>query len=129
MLRTSDAELRRIGRARFDNLELIWDYDAAAVLNRLNVPLLWVLAEKDREAPIERTRELLSSLATRGKPIEIWVFPDTDHGMFEFTTGQDGARRATRITDGYLRLLGDWVRGRASGRYGAGVRLPIVPAD
>jgi pimeloyl-ACP methyl ester carboxylesterase len=118
MLRTSDADLRRFGRARFDNVELIWDYDAAAVLEQLDVPLLWILAEQDREAPIERTRELLSSLAARGKPIETWLFPNTDHGMFEFTIGQDGTRQATRVTDGYLRLLGDWVRGKVSGRYG-----------
>jgi pimeloyl-ACP methyl ester carboxylesterase len=50
MLRMSDADLRRIGRARFDNLELIWDYDAEAALRRLKVPLLWVLAEQDRRA-------------------------------------------------------------------------------
>jgi pimeloyl-ACP methyl ester carboxylesterase len=123
MLRTSNADLRRVGRARFDNLEIMWDYDAAAVLERLNVPLLWVLAAEDREAPIERTRKVLSTLAARGKPIETWVFPHTDHGMFEFTTGQDGTRQFTRITDGYLRLLGDWVRGETSGTYGAGVRL------
>jgi uncharacterized protein len=124
MLRTSDAELRRVGRARFDNVELMWDYDAAAVLERLNVPLLWVLAGEDREAPIERTREVLSSLAARGKPIETWLFPHTDHGMFEFVTQPDGTRQVTRITDGYLRLLGDWVRGKSSGKYGNGFRLP-----
>jgi uncharacterized protein len=116
MLRTSNADLRRFGRARFDNLEVMWDYDAAAVLERLNVPLLWVLAADDREAPIERTRKVLSTFATRGKPIETWVFPHTDHGMFEFTTGQDGTRQYTRITDGYLRCLatGSAVRRPAS---------------
>lgn len=124
MLRSSDADLRRHGRARFDNLELIWDYDAEAALKKLDVPLLWVLAEQDREAPIERTRELLLSLAKSGKPIEIWLFPDTDHGMFEFTTGADGARQATRITDGYLQLLGDWIRGNSPAAYGRGRQLP-----
>jgi pimeloyl-ACP methyl ester carboxylesterase len=123
MLRASDADLRRFGRARFDNLELIWDYDAAAVLQRLDVPILWVLAEQDREAPIERTRELLSSFAADGKPIETWMFPGTDHGMFEFITERDGTRRNTRITDGYLRLLGDWVRGKTPVKYGNGLRL------
>ena len=51
-----DDELRRLGRPRFDNLELIWDYDAMAALKRVNVPVLWVLAGEDREAPIETTR-------------------------------------------------------------------------
>lgn len=120
MLRIGDAELRRIGRARFDNLELIWDYDAVGALRRLDVPLLWVLAEQDREAPIERTRELLLSLAAEGKAIDVHLFPDTDHGMVEFTQDADGSRKVTRITDGYLRLLGDWMRGSLAPPYGRG---------
>lgn len=123
MLRMTDADLRRIGRARFDNLELMWNYDAVAVLHRLNTPLLWVLAEQDREAPIERTRELLLSLAASGKPVEVYLFPDTDHGMVEFTVAPDGSRQITRITDGYLKLLGDWIRGINTPPYGRGERL------
>ena len=38
--------------ALFDNLELIWDYDALADHARsVKAPQLWVLAEEDREAP------------------------------------------------------------------------------
>lgn len=129
MLRMSDADLRRIGRARFDNLELIWDHDALAVLRRLDAPLLWVLAEQDREAPIERTRDALLSLAASGRPVEVVLFPDTDHGMVEFTAAPDGSRQVTRITDGYLRLLGDWIRGKQAPPYGRGRRLaPAEPA-
>lgn len=118
MLRMSDADLRRIGRARFDNLELIWDYDAAAVLQKLKVPLLWVLAGEDREAPIDSTRAILLELKGSGKPIDAYVFPDTDHGMVEFRTHADGSRTPTRITDGYLRLLADWIKGELRGSYG-----------
>ena len=128
MLRTSEADLRRVGRARFDNVELIWDYDAAAVLKRLKVPLLWVLAEDDREAPIETSRGVLSSLIASGKPLDVYVFPHTDHGMFEYEVLPDGSRRSTRITDGYLRLLGDWMKGDVRGRYGSGVGLGAAVA-
>ena len=123
MLRTADADLRRLGRARFDNLELIWDYDAEAVLQRLDTPLLWVLAGEDREAPIENTRAALGSLVAAGKPVDVYLFPDTDHGMLEFRTLPDGSRQGTRITDGYLRLLGDWIKADATGHYGRGTRL------
>lgn len=123
MLRMSDADLRRIGRARFDNLELIWNYDAVAALRKLDVPLLWVLAEKDREAPIEGTRRALAGLIAAGKPISLYSFPDTDHGMFEFVTRADGSRTPTRITDGYLRLVADWIKGEAKGVYGRAERL------
>lgn len=123
MLRMSDADLRRIGRARFDNLELIWDYDAQSALAQLEVPLLWVLAEDDREAPIERTRAVLAELAGAGQPIDVYLFPDTDHGMMEYRENADGSRTGTRITDGYLRLLADWIKRDVGGAYGHGRML------
>lgn len=123
MLRASDADLRRVGRALFDNLGLIWDYDAVAVLKRLDLPLLWVLAEDDREAPIDTSRRALSALVDAGEPIDVYLFPDTDHGMFEYIEQPDGSRRVTRITDGYLALLGDWIKGDIGDRYGRGIRL------
>jgi pimeloyl-ACP methyl ester carboxylesterase len=123
ILRLSDDELRRLGRARFDNVELIWNYDSIAALRRVNVPVLWVLAAEDREAPIETTRAALLQLKKAGKPIDVYLFPDTDHGMFEFVANPDGTRKITRITDGYLRLLGDWIKGQVAGKYGRGQKL------
>ncbi|HZG33384.1 MAG TPA: alpha/beta hydrolase, partial [Sphingopyxis sp.] len=121
--RLPDDELRRVGRARFDNLELIWDYDAVAALKRLDAPLLWVLAGEDREAPIETTRAALMGLKAAGKPIDVYLFPQTDHGMWEFVTDAQGERQVTRITDGYLKLLGDWIRSDVHGAYGRAERL------
>jgi len=123
MLRLTDDELRRLGRARFDNVELIWDYDSVAALRRVKVPVLWVLAGEDREAPIETTRAALLQLKKAGKPIDVYLFPNTDHGMLEFVTNADGSRTMTRITDGYLRLVGDWIKGRVAGPYGRAVKL------
>lgn len=123
MLRMSDADLRRIGRARFDNLELLWDYDAAATLRRLRVPLLWVLAADDREAPIAETRRILLDLLAAGRPIDAYLFPDTDHGMVEYRSNADGSRSPTRITAGYLRLLADWMKGSLQPAYGRATRL------
>jgi pimeloyl-ACP methyl ester carboxylesterase len=123
ILRVPEDELRRVGRARFDNLELIWNYDSVAALERLKVPVLWVLAGEDREAPIETTRAALFDLMKAGKSIDAYLFPNTDHGMVEFVTNADGSRTVTRITDGYLRLLGDWIQQRATGTYGRAQRL------
>lgn len=115
--------LKRIGRARVDNLELIWDYDAVAALKKLDAPLLWVLAGEDREAPIETTRGALLGLAKQGKPVDVYLFPRTDHGMWEFTTDAKGERQVTRITDGYLKLLADWIKRNVRGPYGRAERL------
>lgn len=129
ILHTRIADLHRVGRARFDNVELIWDYDAPAVLKRLQVPLLWVLAEDDREAPIEDSRRVLSTLVDAGKPFDVYQFPHTDHGMMEYTQLPDGSRRSTRITDGYLKLVGDWIKGSVAGPYGHGAKLARTAAD
>lgn len=123
MARMTNEELRRVGRARFDNLELIWNYDAVAALRKLDAPLLWVLAGEDREAPIETTRAALMELKAAGKPIDVYLFPQTDHGMWEFVTDAQGERQVTRITDGYLKLLGDWIKDDVRGAYGRGERL------
>ena len=127
MARMTNEDLRRVGRARFDNLELIWNYDAVAALRKLDAPLLWVLAGEDREAPIETTRAALMNLKATGKPVDVYLFPQTDHGMFEFTTNADGSRSVTRITDGYLKLLGDWVKGDVRGAYGRAEHLTAKP--
>jgi hypothetical protein len=43
--------------------------------------------------------------------------------MVEFRVNADGSRTATRITEGYLRLLGDWVKDGIGEGYGRGVRV------
>ena len=121
--RMPNEDLRRIGAARFDNLELISDYDAVAALKKLDAPLLWVLAGEDREAPIETTRGALLGLAKAGKPVDVYLFPQTDHGMWEFTTDASGERQVTRVTDGYLKLLADWIKRDVRGAYGRAERL------
>jgi len=118
MMRESDADLRRIGQAEFDNVELIWNYDAQATLRKLKAPLLWVIAEKDREAPPELTLERLSALRKQGADITVYSFPDTDHGIYEFAQSADGSRTVQRVSDGYFRLVGDWINGPMSGPYG-----------
>jgi hypothetical protein len=44
-----------------------------------------------------------------GNPIDAYVFPNTDHGILEFIENADGSRRYTRISEGYLRLVTDWI--------------------
>lgn len=118
IMRTSDADLHRIGPALFDNLELIWDYDAVASLQKVKVPQLWILAEEDREAPSEASLARLSALRDKGSDISIFSFPATDHGMAEFTEAADGTRTYGRITDGYFRLIGDWIKGTTGTKHG-----------
>lgn len=101
-----------------------WEYDPMPVLRKLDVPLLWVLAAQDREAPIAETRRRLVALAALGRPITVLEYPDTDHGMYLFEVGADGTRTPLRVTDGFTRAVLDFARtGRLEGDYGAAKRL------
>jgi pimeloyl-ACP methyl ester carboxylesterase len=122
ILREREVDLRRVGPALFDNLELIWDYDSRPVLAKLQVPQLWILAEADREAPPATTLAALEALRRKGSNLAIYSFPGTDHGMVEFTEAADGTRNYGRITDGYFRLLSDWIKGSPVGSYGRAVK-------
>ncbi len=44
-------------------------------------------------------------------------------GLMEFRTNLDGTRTMTRITDGYLKLLADWIKGTVQGSYGHAEKL------
>ncbi len=101
-----------------------WRHDPLPALRAVDVPMLWVLAGADTEAPPERTREDLARLQADGSPVTVLEFPDTDHGIVEFQTGPDGKRITTRVADGYFRAVVDFVRmGRLDDvRYGRALR-------
>lgn len=118
LLAADEATLRKDGAARYDNLGIDWHYDAKAVLRSISMPQLWVLAGEDREAPNLLTQRRLGDLVDVGKPIDIAIFPNTDHGIYEFTEDADGTRHITRHPEGYFRLLGDWIKGTLHAPYG-----------
>ena len=118
VLRASEAELRATGAAKYDNLDIDWRYDAIGALRNVAAPQLWVIAGADREAPPATTIARLEALRREGRKIRIVRFPDTDHGMAEFVQAADGTRSVTRITNGYFRLVADWIKGEWRPPYG-----------
>ena len=106
-----------------------WDYEPLPILQKLDTPMLWILAGSDREAPVEETRRRLLALAKAGRPVTVIEFPKTDHGILEFETAADGERTPTRYADGYFRADVDYAKtGTLPGRYGAALRLAEAPA-
>ena len=71
---------------------LDWRYDSAEVLQELDVPMVWLLGEKDESAPNELTIPKLREMIAEGKPYELIVFPDADHSMLLFH--EEGETRA-----------------------------------
>lgn len=87
-----------------------WHHDPLPVLAGLDVPQLWVLAGADREAPADNTLARLRELQAQERPIDIVLYPDTDHGIHEFTE-VDGERVDLRNPDGYHALVAGWIHG------------------
>lgn len=118
LLGMSTDQLRDEGIPMFDRLNIDWSLVPMDVLRQVDVPQLWVLAEDDREAPVEKSLERLNALKAEGKDITIFMFPDTDHGMWEFRQAADGSRDYTRVTDGFYELMADWAKGGLEPPYG-----------
>jgi pimeloyl-ACP methyl ester carboxylesterase len=85
-----------------------WLHDPQPVLQALDVPILWILAAQDTDAPIEETRDRLMALAAQNHPITVVSFPESEHGMREFEVDEDGGRIFTRYSEGYFRIVADW---------------------
>ena len=122
ILGMSSDTLRSEGIPAYDRLDIDWSVKPLPVLRTVDVPQLWALAEDDREAPIETTLERLQLLRREGKDITLMVFPDTDHGLWEFERSPDGSRERTRVTNAYYDLLADWAKGELKPDYGSSYR-------
>ena len=72
-----------------------------AVLERLEVPMHWFVAELDRSAPPELTLPMLRRLRADGKPYEVRVFAGVDHDMRRFTV-RGGERQHGGYAPGYF---------------------------
>ena len=83
-------------------------YDPVPTLERLNIPMLWLVAGKDMEAPPEPTLEVLARLKRQGRILTVKTFPDADHGIQDFEV-RNGRRVRTRFSDGYFSTLRGWV--------------------
>lgn len=100
-------------------------YDPMPVLTNLDVPQLWILGGQDRDAPPMETLRRLATLQNAGRPITTAVFPNADHGMYEFETREDGKRVDTRQPEGYLKLMADFIAGKSlDSRYGSAAMSP-----
>lgn len=115
-------ELRSKGIQRFDKYDIDWSLKPMQVLSTVKVPQLWALAAEDRQAPVALTVERLTSLRKQGQGITMYLFPDTDHGMRNYTEAVDGTRKYTSITPGFYDLMADWAKGKLEGGYGKAYR-------
>lgn len=104
-------------------------YDPRPVLANLDVPQLWILGGQDRDAPPGETSRRLATLRSAGRPITTAVFPNADHGMYEFETRPDGERVSTRQPDGYFAMMRDFIAGKPQAASYGSAQISSCPAQ
>jgi pimeloyl-ACP methyl ester carboxylesterase len=120
ILEKTEAELRAVGPTLLPGVPL--QYDPTPVLRNLATPQLWILGKDDVEAPSAETARRLKALAGAGQPITTVVFPNAEHGIYEYETAPDGTRLSTRQPDGYFRMMRDFIlTGRIGSHYGTAI--------
>lgn len=94
-------------------------YSSAPVLEELDVPMLWVFGGEDSSLPTPASIATLEEIKARlGKPYEIVLFPDAEHGILRFEEGDDGERRILGLEPGYYGTLLGWLRRQHDGPAG-----------
>ena len=83
-------------------------YDPVPTMEALDVPSLWIFGGEDSSMPTQWSIDELERLRSAGKPIEIEVFPDGEHGILSFED-VDGERRLRGYVPGYLEMQVDWI--------------------
>jgi pimeloyl-ACP methyl ester carboxylesterase len=121
LLRSPDDKFTELRAAL--GFDAILDYDAQAALRRVCVPMLWVVAGKDTEAPSRPTLEFLRALQPAPPQLDIAVFPNADHGILE--EGEQNGQPYARNAAGYFDLLAHWIRTRnLTGKFGTAILQP-----
>lgn len=93
-------------------LDRYWFHDSRPILEKLDIPMLWLIGGDDIEAPNEATIAAIQQLAARGKPFELVVYPGADHGIVLFEE-KDGERVYTGYAPDYFQKKVDWMRHQA----------------
>ncbi|HEX7181632.1 MAG TPA: alpha/beta fold hydrolase [Thermoanaerobaculia bacterium] len=89
-------------------------YDPVPTLAFLTeTPSLWIFGGEDDSMPTQWTVEKLEDLRSKGRPIQIHVFPQADHGILRFEETQDGTRRYLGYEPEYWRMQVEWLRGQS----------------
>jgi pimeloyl-ACP methyl ester carboxylesterase len=94
--------------APFFDVGTSWGYDPVPALQAYQKPHLWILGGRDSSAPATNTLRILREVQASRPNLDIVMFPTADHGIIEFEE-KDGEREHTRFSEGYFRLVADWI--------------------
>ncbi|MEM9974376.1 MAG: alpha/beta hydrolase [Pseudomonadota bacterium] len=123
LLNATEDDIRTKISPVFRSYDVDWSLDPVDIVRRAAVPQLWAFAGADRAAPPEQSIARLKTLRAEGAELLLYVFPQTDHGMWQFTETTDGTRTYTRRTPAFYDMMADWAFGALAERYGSAEAL------
>jgi pimeloyl-ACP methyl ester carboxylesterase len=59
------------------------EFDPRPLLERLDIPVLWLYGANDMSQPVGKDLTVLEPLKRRGKDFAIAVFPEADHALLQ----------------------------------------------
>jgi dienelactone hydrolase len=83
-------------------------YDPVPTVASLGVPSLWIFGGEDSSMPTGWSIAELEKLIEAGRPIEVELFPDAEHGILLFEE-DGGGREYLGYAPGYLGKQVEWV--------------------
>jgi len=89
-------------------------YDPYPVVAELDTPSLWIFGGEDSSMPSADSIDKLEVLRQQGRPIEVEIFPEAEHGILLFEGDDPFDRHYLGYAPGYLDLQVQWLR-RQSG--------------
>lgn len=99
--------LRLIGPMR--DVGTPWDYEPVPVLRKLDARQFWMIAANDSQAPPQETIRRLRALQAEGRPIDLAIYPEVDHGMVRLEPTADGGVREPGYVHDYYRQIAAWI--------------------
>ena len=109
-------------KEKFPEVKAMFDYpidiayDPMPTLAKIDVPMLWIVAGQDTEAPPETTLANLQKVKAQGVPVDIVVFENAEHGMIAVERGPDAMKDLGRTVAGYFERLAEWISARVTSR-------------
>ena len=88
-------------------------YDPVPTVSELEVPSLWIFGGEDSSVPSADSIEILEEIRLTGRPVEIEVFPDAEHGILLFEGHGSSDRVYLGYAPGYLDLQVEWLRSQS----------------
>ncbi len=85
-------------------------YDPVPTVSALDIPSLWIFGGEDSSMPSGDSIDILRDLQQQGRPIEVEIFPDAEHGILLFEGEDSFDRKYLGYAPGYLDLQVRWIR-------------------